>query len=291
MASLTTKNEMDPEKGAPYSTGSVQEVPVEGEIRLRNRKYADEEKDVVAAQGLFKNWLKRVEQMNIEGRGIERVRPEDREPQSVWDGFTIWAAANFTASTFATGCLGPIFGLGFWDSFSIIIIVNFFTSWLVGLFGTFGPHTGLRQIIMTRYSFGIWGSRLIVILNVCGMMGWAAVNSIAGAQVLHAVSDGKCPLWAGNLIICVIASVICLWGYHIIHKYEHYSWIPQVVVFCFLAGYGARFFDASKAPMGSGTAEAAGCMSFIATIYGFTAGWAGNAVRPFISIPTYLIIR
>ncbi|KAL1868377.1 hypothetical protein Plec18167_008303 [Paecilomyces lecythidis] len=235
------------------------------------------EQGSISSQSWFGKWLIIVEKINVESEGIERIHPENRDNQSAWDGFTIWAAANFTASTFSTGTLGPILGLGFWDSFAIIVIINFFTAILVGLFGTFGPATGLRQIAMTRYSFGIWGSRLLVLVNISSMIGWAAVNSMAGATILLELSNGRCPLWAGNLVIGVVGMVVCLFGYRIIHQYERYSWVPQLIVFCFLAGHGSRYFDASKAPMGRGNAEAASCMSFIATVYGFAAAWACNA--------------
>ncbi|KAI9729696.1 MAG: hypothetical protein M1834_006646 [Cirrosporium novae-zelandiae] len=272
----------DLEKGDDTRPG--QNAPQESEVK-EYKSYIDNEEDVVASKGWFRIWLRTVEKANVEGRGIERVKPEHRVPQSLWDGFTIWAAANFTAATFATGCLGPIFGLGFWDSFAVIIITNFVFSWVVGLFGTFGPHTGLRQIVICRYSFGIWGSRLLVFLNLCSMVGWSTVNSIAGAQILKELSDSRCPLWAGNLVIGILATVVCFFGYFVIHQYERYSWIPQIIVLCFLAGYGAKHFDPSAAPMGHGSSEAAGVMSFLATVYGFVAGWAINVADYNVRMP------
>jgi NCS1 nucleoside transporter family len=188
-------------------------------------------------------------------------------------------------ATFATGALGSVYGLGFWDTFAVIILVNFTFSWVVGFFGCLGPITGLRTISIGRFSFGIWGTRILVILNLCGMIGWSSVNSIAGAQVLNELSDGKCPLWVGNLIIGVITAVICFFGYFAVHMFERYCWIPQIIVFIFLAGYGAKHFEASASPMGSEAAEAAGVMSFIATTYGFVIGWAGLAADYNVRMP------
>jgi NCS1 nucleoside transporter family len=186
----------------------------------------------------------------------------------------MWCGANFTASTFATGALGPLVGLGFWDSVAIIIFMNFFAPMLTALFGTFGPMTGLRTIVISRYSFGVWGSRLIVIFNVLTCVGWAAVNSIAGAQILLAISDGKCPLWAGNLIIGVLAMVITIFGYRIVHFYERFAWIPQLIIFSFLAAYGAKHFNVDAYPMGTGSMEVGPALSYISILYGFSAGWA-----------------
>lgn len=250
------------------------------------KSYQDEYSDVVAYQGIFGGFLKFLDKFHIESRGIERVAPEDRQSQSVWDGFTVWAAANFAAPTFSTGMLGwEYYGLGFWDSAAVIIIVNFFCALIVAVFGNFGPKTGLRQIVITRYSFGMWGSRLLVVLNICGQVGWSAVNSMAGATLLKEVSNSKLPLWAGNLIIGIVSTIVCLFGYNILHAYQRYSWMAQVFVFCFIAGYGRKYFDVSSAPMGTGAAEAQGIVSFIASIYGFAAGWAMNAADYNVRMP------
>ncbi|OKL64483.1 hypothetical protein UA08_00879 [Talaromyces atroroseus] len=258
----------DPEKGISES------------IAARHHGFADRVdnlSNVEASTGWFIKFTRFASKFHAEERGIERVDETDRAQHNLLDAFAIWASANITPATFATGALGSAFGLGFWDSFAVIVIVNFVFSWVVGFYGCLGPMTGLRTISIGRFSFGIWGTRILVILNLCGMVGWSSVNSIAGAQVLYELSNGHCPLWAGNLIIGVLTAVICFFGYFAVHIFERFCWIPQVIVFIFLAGYGASHFDASASPMGSGSAEAAGVMSFIAVTYGFVIGWAGLA--------------
>ena len=173
-------------------------------------------------------------------------------------------------STFATGTLGPSsFKLGFWDSFAVILIGNFVFSALVACYGLFGPKTGLRMMSIGRYAFGIWGTRVLVILNLCGMVGWSSVNSISGAQVFTALSNGVMPLWAGNLTISVVTGIIGFFGYNAVHWFERFCWAPQLIVFIFLAGYGAKHFDGAALPMGSGAAEAGSCLSYLASIYGY----------------------
>lgn len=136
-----------------------------------------------------------------------------------------------------------------------------------------------------RYSMGIWGSRLVICLTVCGLIGWAAVNSLSGAQVLNELSDGNCPLWAGNLIIGLVAGCICVMGYEAVHMFERYCWIPQLFAFCFIAGYGAKHFSAGAAPMGHGQAEAANALSFMGTLYSFLIAWAGTAADYYVRLP------
>ncbi|KIW11623.1 hypothetical protein PV08_10925 [Exophiala spinifera] len=245
----------------------------------------DDLKEVEASKGWFASVLKYASFLRAEERGIERVREDDRVLQSVFDGFTMWASANFNPATFATGVLGPIFGLGFWDSFAVIVLVNFFASIIPGLFGCFGPMTGLRMMSVGRYAFGIWGMRALIVLNICAMVGWSSVNAIAGAQVFNELSDGNCPLWAGNLIIGICTAIISFFGYFAVHAFERWCWVPQVLIFIFLAGFGAKHFDAGALPMGSGSAEARSVMSFVAVLYGFVAGWAQSAADYNVRMP------
>ncbi|KAK5198071.1 hypothetical protein LTR92_002316 [Exophiala xenobiotica] len=277
---------IDPEKNDPH-VRTLSPTVGEGTIVEKHHvtDKVDDLAEVEASRGWFSSLLKYASFLRAEERGIERVREEDRVKQSVFDGYTMWASANFTPATFAAGALGPILGLGFWDSFSVIICINFFASIVVGLFGCFGPMTGLRTMSVGRYAFGIWGTRAIVILNICGMIGWSSVNSIAGAQVLTELSDGNCPLWAGNLIIGICTAVISFFGYFAVHFFERWCWIPQVLIFIFLAGYGAKHFDAAALPMGHGSAEAGTVMSFIAIVYGFVAGWAQSVADYNVRMP------
>lgn len=107
--------------------------------------------------------------------------------------------------------------------------------------------------------------------------GWNAVNSISGASVLNALSDGKCPTWLGVVIICTTVWVICALGIRWIHQLDAFLWIPPFVVWCFTAGYGASHFsgDAIKTPSGANGAAAA--LSFIAVIFSFAVSWINCA--------------
>ena len=46
---------------------------------------------------------------------------------------------------------------------------------------------------------------LVVIFSMIATTGWNAINSISGAAVLHAVSDGRFPIWAGVIVICRVS--------------------------------------------------------------------------------------
>lgn len=55
---------------------------------------------------------------------------------------------------------------------------------------TLGPKTGLRQMVQARYSFGLIGVSLPVVLNLFTLGGYCMINSILGAQTLAGVAGG-----------------------------------------------------------------------------------------------------
>jgi purine-cytosine permease-like protein len=64
--------------------------------------------------------------------------------------------ASFTMGAVAV----PVFGLGFVDSAFIIILINFVGALPVALFCAFGAKFGLRQMILSRFFFGHYMSKL-----------------------------------------------------------------------------------------------------------------------------------
>src|ERR1700753_4036652 len=94
--------------------------------------------------------------------------------------------------------------------------------------------------------------------------GWNAINSISGASVLYALSDGKCPTWVGVIIICTTVWIICALGISWIHKLDGFIWVFPLLCWIFSAAGGASEFkgDAVKSPTGSNGAAAA--LSFMA---------------------------
>ena len=89
----------DPEKSQTAvitATGST--INTEGTVVEKHRvtTKVDNLDQVEASTGWFSSLVKAASSMRVEERGIERVREEDRVKQSVFDGYTIWASANFT---------------------------------------------------------------------------------------------------------------------------------------------------------------------------------------------------
>ena len=110
------------------------------------------------------------------------------------------------------------------------------------------------------------------------------VNTIAGATILDDVGGGHLPESVAVLIIGLVAIIVGLFGYKVVHKYERYSWMVMLVCFCIVAGFGAKHFV--NVPMGSGATELSSVLSFGTAIIGFQISWspvtAGSWRLPYV---------
>ena len=139
-----------------------------------------------------------------------------------------------------------MFKLNLYDSFITIILFNVLGVIPVALMACFGPASGLRRMIVSRYSWGYYGASLMSIINIFAAIGWSAVNSITGAQLLRVVSNNSLPVFVGIIIIGILSMVVSFVGYKWIHIYERYSWIPVFIAYCILAGLSAKHFTYSQ---------------------------------------------
>lgn len=213
----------------------------------------------------------------IERHGIERVSPATRADVRIYDNFTMWFSANLVISTVALGALANvIFGLGFWDSLAVIIIFNILGTLPVAFFSTLGPKLGLRQMTISRFSFGWVGAIIMAIFNVAACIGWSAVNVIIGGQLVYALSNHVIPAWIGVLIIAALTTFVSLYGYKYVHRYERYAWIPMAIIFIIIFAVSAPNFHIIPTPA-FGAASIAGMISFGGAIYGFATGWSSYA--------------
>jgi NCS1 nucleoside transporter family len=213
----------------------------------------------------------------IETHGIERVSPNARTHVRIFDNFTMWLSANLVLSTVALGTLAvPIFKLGFWQSVAIILIFNVLGVLPVAFFSTLGPKLGLRQMTITRFSFGWWGAVILALFNIAACIGWSAVNVIVGGQLVQALSNGAVPGWVGIIIIAVLTTVVSIYGYKYVHAYERFAWIPMAIIFVLFIILAGPHTVIVPAPVFN-LSTAAAMISFGGAIYGFATGWSSYA--------------
>ncbi|KAK1781048.1 permease for cytosine/purines, uracil, thiamine, allantoin-domain-containing protein [Copromyces sp. CBS 386.78] len=242
-----------------------------GDIDSGNNENVVHKEEFYAGNSIYAKLHRITGRWGVEERGIERLPSDARKPMT-------WFSINMTFVSLTLGVL-PVaaYGLGFVEAAILIIVFNVLGSLPVALFSSLGPVFGLRQIPLSRFYFGYHGAKLVALINVAVCVASSAINAVVGAQLFHAIQP-KMPGWAGILIVSLTTLVICTMGHRFVHTYERYSWLPCFVVLLIVLGVFARSgnFD-PLLPLGKGTAEASGVLSFAASVYTFTAGWAAYA--------------
>ncbi|KAK9248729.1 permease for cytosine/purines, uracil, thiamine, allantoin-domain-containing protein [Lipomyces tetrasporus] len=256
------------------------------DVPTADNSYSNGDKDVGVIQdvefpkgsSLFAKAQRLGARFQMEIRGIERVPEEEQTENSIWNAASMWFAANMVISTFSLGTLGiSIFGMAFWDSVLTIIFFNILGIIPVAFYSTFGPRFGLRQMILSRFWFGFHGVKIFAFLNCIACVGWAVVNTVVAAQLLHTVNNGSLPPWGGVIVVSIGTFAITLFGYKAVHIYEKWAWIPTSIIFLIVI---ARFKMSGTFTFGTletGHIEAGNVLSFGAAIFGFATGWASFA--------------
>src|SRR5215475_14736430 len=137
----------------------------------------------------------------FEVSGIERVTENNRQHTQLLDTMWLWWSANSVVATVALGTLSAFFGLGFWGSVLVIVVFNILGVLPVAFLSTLGPKTGLAQMPLSRFAFGLQGAKLPAIFNALACIGWSAVNALIGSQIIVTWSAGAIPQWAALLFL------------------------------------------------------------------------------------------
>lgn len=217
----------------------------------------------------------------FETTGIERVEESDRAHTQLMDTMWLWWSANSVVATVVLGTIGLFAGLGFWGTIAVIVVFNILGVLPVAFLSTLGPKTGLAQMPLARFAFGIQGAKLPAIFNMLACIGWSAVNAIIGASLLVQWSAGALPFWAALIILAIITTTISVFGYFIVHRYERFAWIPMAILFGYVlfaaAGHGFGLGDFPAAALVDPLAIFAGVATFGGAIFGYAIGWSSYA--------------
>ncbi|KAF7502281.1 hypothetical protein GJ744_006171 [Endocarpon pusillum] len=239
---------------------------------------------------------------NLEVRGIQRVE-EQEKVQIGWlaylQVFGLWLSVNLAPNNITLGMLGPaIFELSFRDASLCAVFGAIMGSVPVAWIATWGPLSGLRSMVFSRYAMGWWPSKLIVVLNIVLMLGYSVLVCIIGGQILSAVSpNGSMSVVVGIIVVAVITWLITIFGISIIHYYERFAFLPQLIVNSILFGVAAKHFDLTTPSAGDVATIRGNRLSFLslclsaAITYATLAGdyfvyWSTGASRPLIFLAT-----
>jgi NCS1 nucleoside transporter family len=213
----------------------------------------------------------------FEVTGIERVAESDRAHTQLWDTMWLWWSANSVVATVALGSLSFFFGLGFWGSFLVVVAFNVLGVLPVAFLSTLGPKTGLAQMPLSRFAFGLQGAKLPALFNALACIGWSAVNVLIGTSLIVSWSAGKIPQWAALLFLALVTTAVSVFGYFIVHRYERFAWIPMFVLFGYVLFASSSHFNLSVPTTVSGLALFASVATFGGAVFGYAVGWSSYA--------------
>ncbi|KAJ6508498.1 permease for cytosine/purines, uracil, thiamine, allantoin-domain-containing protein [Mycena sanguinolenta] len=214
----------------------------------------------------------------VEARGVERVPEDQRETKNMWNNLLMWWSVNTVLTTLPIGVLAQqFFFLSFPHAVATIICFSALGATLTSTIATLGPKTGLRTMIITRFSSGYVGCTIYSILNILTQLGFSVTAVILGGQTLASINPGTLPLVAGVVIVGIGSLIPCFIGYNMVHHYERYAWMVLFIVMLFLLGLGGHAgFDinAQKPFEDKGKALSSDILSFGGIVFGSVAGWA-----------------
>jgi NCS1 nucleoside transporter family len=210
----------------------------------------------------------------IEPGGVEFIPLNERHGtplQLVWT----WASPNMEFATIGVGILGVLYwGLTFWQCVVAIVLGTALGAITHAVLSTWGPKSGLCQMVLSRTGFGFLGNILPAGINALAAgIGWFAVNSISGALALHALISGL-PKSLCLIIVVVAQLVIAFLGHNLVHAFERYAFPVLAVIFVV-----ASVVVLSKSHPGAAASPdpldpaPGGFLLMVGAAFGYACGW------------------
>ena len=174
---------------------------------------------------------------NRPGRGLE-VRSIDYVPLDERHGKVshigpLWFMSNAQIATLAVGLISITTGGNLIWSWIAIALGVFVGTLFMAAHSSQGPQLGLPQMIQSRPQFGYVGALMVWLFAYIQYAGFNVFNTIlAGDAVADAGRTGSKTFW--YFAVTVIAVLIALVGYDLIHAFERYLTYLTIVMLALL---------------------------------------------------------
>src|ERR671933_1050477 len=165
----------------------------------------------------------------IEPHGIEHITQKERHGRPISQG-TIWFAAQINFVTVLIGSLAVEFGLGFWTAAITCIAANILGALMNSAAVAMGPKLGMPQMAMSRGAFGYRGNYLPAFLASLLFVGYFTTTNIVGAETVQQIWHGA-PYTPMAIVLGILAIIITVYGYNLVHSVEHVMSIALALVF------------------------------------------------------------
>ncbi|RHZ44953.1 purine-cytosine permease family protein [Aspergillus thermomutatus] len=239
-------------------------------------------------QSRYQRWARSIK--NLETRGIEPVPPEDRQKPTASDTFhmlLIWFSMGMAVNHMVVGSIGTlVMRLNFTDAALCAVFGNLVGGLAVGYMSTWGPRSGNRTLIVTRYFMGYYPNKVCCSLNVLTNLGYGMINAMVGGQILSKLSGGSVSVIVGIIIVALGSGIMATFGMRIFHIYERFAWFPQLLTFCVLAGSAIPQFDLHTKSLGSSDEINAKRLGFFSLCMSTALSWAPSAADYYVYYPS-----
>ncbi|KAK0525783.1 hypothetical protein OC842_005402, partial [Tilletia horrida] len=125
-----------------------------------------------------RRWLAFLARYKLELQGIEPVPVELRQDRNWLKIVGLWFSASFNLLLLSTGSIVPDYAISHLAALIAIPLWVALFSLIPAYICTFGPVTGLRTMVFTRYSWGPYGTIIICIFNAATGIGYSILNAI-----------------------------------------------------------------------------------------------------------------
>src|SRR3954447_8952421 len=182
----------------------------------------------------------------LETRSIDYVPLAERHGK-LWHLGPLWFMSNAQIATLAVGLISITEGGSLWWSLIAIAAGVLIGTLFMAFHSAQGPQLGLPQMIQSRPQFGYVGALLVWLFAYVQYAGFNVFNSVLAADSMHRTLHGNTKTWV--VIVTVVAFLIALVGYDVIHWAERWLTAAMLVVFgvftvsLFFLHYPAGTFD------------------------------------------------
>lgn len=212
----------------------------------------------------------------VEPHGIEHIPESERHGKPYLQG-TIWFAAQANFVTVLVGSLAVVFGLGFWAAALTCLAANVLGALLNSACVAMGPKLGMPQMPMSRSAFGYRGNYLPAFLATLLFLGYFATTNIVGAETVQQIWKGA-PYTPWAIALGIVAILVTIYGYNLVHAVERYFSIATIAVFAVLTIYAfVHGFGPANVTTVQGSKFWEAVFLEFMIIFSFTASWSPYA--------------
>ncbi|KAI1327128.1 NCS1 nucleoside transporter [Xylariaceae sp. FL0255] len=186
-------------------------------------------------------WLQLILDAGVEENGIKPVPVEKRTNTQYNNLFTVFFTGLLCILPIPTGMLATtVFELSLRDASLTILFFSALCTAIPAFMGCGGYKTGLRQMIQARYSWGLYLVVIPLVLNAATVTGFSIVAAIVSGQTIAAINPGNVSVTVGIVIVIIGSFVLTLLGYKVLHIWERYQWLPNLIALVIMTGVGGK---------------------------------------------------